>query len=55
MSLKWFRPRPSGVLCLCSILGTKENFVLEDKKHRVHTDRHTGRHRKPFPEKENKK
>lgn len=38
-SLKWFRTKPSGAFSGCPILGIKDKFVWEDKKHRVHTDR----------------
>lgn len=48
--LKWFRIRPSGVLCACPILGIKEKFVGEDKKRKQNT--HTEWHRRTFPEKQ---
>ena len=40
-SLKWFRTKLSRVLCACPILGIKEKFVGENKKHKLTVYRQT--------------
>lgn len=48
-SLKWFKTRPSGVLCAFPILGIKEKNCTRGQKVQIRTDRH----RRTFLKKQN--